>query len=223
MLEEVKSAIFDQSAATGLKLEFLGNLSAEFIGVIAGVLISFLVAYLLDKMGNNRQFRPLRQRLARRLVGILERLLAALSEPFRLDTDNSEPVGEAIHATKALISEFDFGLTGKQQSAVDAFLSKLQLLEDHAKRAQRKGPQTQARYEGAAEALRRGLRALNSGRLEKEWRAILERGIIETSVNVRPARTNPVFAFFNRGLRTKAVDRPPGQRPGQESRHQNPD
>jgi hypothetical protein len=193
MWGEVRAAIFDDRAATGLRLGFLENISAEIVGVVLGVLLSFLAAYLLDKIGNSRQFRPLRFRLASQLAAIHEQLRLELAKPFSRTQNNGEPVRQALKEIDQIVEQFDFGLTPKQHSAVDAYRMRLKALEMHASSALRRGEAVRAGYRTASEALRPALKRLHSGRLEAHWSDVLSADIFDQEPRTR---RKPLAAWF---------------------------
>ncbi len=173
MLDELRNAILDSSTSTGLSSGFIENMSAEAIGVIAGIFISFLAAFLLDKIGNNRQFKPLRHRAAIRLVRLHEELVRELRKPFQRDRDNAASVRMAISELEDIVEEYDFGLTTRQMSAVNEYRSRLRALEAASANALRRGNAVQQRFRDAAVRLKPALKRLNSGRLEGHWKEVL--------------------------------------------------
>jgi len=197
MWREIQRVIVDPTTSTGLSASFLENLSAEFIGVALGIVISFLAAFLLDKMGNDRQFKPLRHRLAQKLVGIHEELCRDLATPFSHTSDNSAPVRVALDESERIVEEFDFGLTPKQLSAVEAYRRKLVALKDYTSGLQKQTSTVNDRFNQASRVLRPALQQLHPGRMDQSWRDVLSRELTSNGGGPAPS-PNPIYALFTR-------------------------
>lgn len=150
-----------------------------------------------DKMGNDRQFKPLRHRLAQKLVGIHEELCRALAQPFSHTSDNAAPVHVALKEAERIVEEFDFGLTPKQLSAVEAYRVKLVALEAYTSGLQKQTPAVNDHFNQASRMLRPALKQLHSGRIEQPWRAVLMQELTSNGSGPAP-RPNPVQTFFTR-------------------------
>lgn len=201
MWDEFKGALLDSSTVLGLKASFVENLSAEFVGVVLGVLVSFAVAFSLDKIGNNRQFKPLRHRTATQLANLHETLRTELLKPFSQGGGNGRAVTVAIAELDEILDDFDFGLTPRQRSSVDAYRMKLRALETSAATALRRGPQITDGFDSAARALRPALKRLHSGHLEPYWKEVLSSGIsIDQPAQTTVAKQTP-FSLLRRRSR----------------------
>ena len=202
MWDEIKAALVDSSTTLGLRASFVENLSAELIGVLLGVCVSFVAAFSLDKIGNSRQFKPLRHRTAAQLANLHDMLRAELLKPFSQGGGNGRAVTVAIEELDEILDNFDFGLTPQQRLAVDAYRMKLRALETSASAALRRGPQITDGFDSATRALRPALKRLHSGRLEPYWKEVLSSGLLLDQP--APATTSKPTPFSVLGGRSNA-------------------